>query len=292
MNAFLFMAISPNNSLTAHMSKDNDLMKNVFGFCELQTGTHNDIQEFTFQLEGKQIRVTEIDGSYWFVATDVCDILGIKNSRQALSYLDEDQTDCGITNDTMGRAREASIISESGLYELIFKSRMRAAKVFRRWVSNVVLPAIRQDGAYILGEEKVLTGEISEEELVARSVVIMNKKLIRLEEENAQLQNENIELFPMASKYHSFLDSKGGLDLTGTAKVLGTTAPLLAKHLRAIGWLWARKDRVLPMKKAVDKGYMRTVPVVRDGDFVSLQTVITPKGFDVLADSKGMKAAA
>ena len=267
-------------------------MKSVFGICELQTGANSDIQEFTFPEAGKPIRVIEIDGSHWFVATDVCNILGIKNSRQALSYLDEDQTDCVITNDAMGRARETSIISESGLYELIFKSRKRAAKVFRRWVSNDVLPAIRQDGAYILGEEKVLTGEISEEEMVARSVVIMNKKLIRLEEENAQLQSENQELFPMASKYHNFLNSKGGLDLTGTAKALGTTAPLLAKYLRSVGWIFARKDRIIPMKKAVDKGYMRTVPVLRDGGFVSLQPLITPKGFDALADSAGMKAAA
>lgn len=69
-----------------------------------------------------------------------------------------------------GFARGAAIVSESGLYALILGSRMPKAKAFRRWVTGVVLPAIRKDGAYIKGEEKVVTGEMSKVPKVDRRV--------------------------------------------------------------------------------------------------------------------------
>ena len=83
----------------------------------------------------------------WFVAIDVCRILEIRNSRDAINNLDEDEKGVAIT-DTPGGMQEMNIVSEPGLYKLIFRSRKPEAKQFTRWVTHEVLPAIRQQGAY------------------------------------------------------------------------------------------------------------------------------------------------
>jgi prophage antirepressor-like protein len=87
------------------------------------------------------------DGSIWFYTKAACDILGLPNSSQAIKSLDDDEK--GVTiNDTLGGRQTVSIISESGLYALILKSRKPQAKAFRRWVTGVVIPAIREQGFY------------------------------------------------------------------------------------------------------------------------------------------------
>lgn len=95
------------------------------------------------------VRVVEKDGDPWFVAKDVCDCLDIGNSRQALTYLDEDEK--GVTtNDTLGGVQEMSIVSESGLYSLILRSRKSESKTFKRWIVREVIPTIRKTGSYSL----------------------------------------------------------------------------------------------------------------------------------------------
>lgn len=88
------------------------------------------------------------DGELWFVAADVCDILGIKNHRDALDRLDVDEKGVALT-DTLGGAQEILTLSEGGLYTLILRSRSAVtpgtpAHRFRRWVTSELLPAVRQ----------------------------------------------------------------------------------------------------------------------------------------------------
>lgn len=94
------------------------------------------------------IRAVDRDGVGWFVGNDVCGALEISNARHALSRLDEDERDCVAIDDAIGRERETTIISEAGVYSLVFTSRKEAAKQFKRWVTHEVLPAIRQTGRY------------------------------------------------------------------------------------------------------------------------------------------------
>lgn len=82
------------------------------------------------------------------MAKDVCDVLKIKNNRQAMSYLDDDEKGV-ITNDTLGGEQKMNTVSEAGLYSLIFRSRKPEAKAFKRWVCHEVLPSIRKNGAYL-----------------------------------------------------------------------------------------------------------------------------------------------
>lgn len=105
------------------------------------------LQVFYNENENVSVRTKVIDGEPWFVGKDVCDLLGLVNSRKSLQALDEDEK--GVTNGyTLGGNQELTIINESGLYHLIFISRKPEAKVIRRWVTGTVLPSIRRTGSY------------------------------------------------------------------------------------------------------------------------------------------------
>ena len=79
-----------------------------------------------------------LEGEPWFVAADVCRALGLGNSRQTLSYLDDDEKGV-ITSDTLGGKQEMSTINEPGLYSLILRSRKPEAKAFKRWITHEVI---------------------------------------------------------------------------------------------------------------------------------------------------------
>ncbi|MGW8190165.1 BRO family protein [Sphingomonas hankookensis] len=102
------------------------------------------------------VRAIERGGVAWFVANDVCGALEIGNSRQAVARLEDDERDCVTTNDAIGRERETTVISESGVYALVFTSRKEAAKRFRRWVTQEVLPAIRTTGRYEVANDPAI----------------------------------------------------------------------------------------------------------------------------------------
>lgn len=101
-----------------------------------------------FEYEDKRpFRIIDRNGEPWFVLGDVCRELEIGNPSQAASTLDEDEKGI-ITNDTLGGAQKMVIISESGLYSLILRSRKPEAKRFKKWVTKEVLPSIRKTGGY------------------------------------------------------------------------------------------------------------------------------------------------
>lgn len=94
------------------------------------------------------VRNMVIKGEPWFVAKDVCDILGLTNSRKATAGLDAEEK--GVTiSDTPGGQQSLTIINESGLYSLIMQSHKPEAKAFKKWVTSEVLPSIRKYGYYI-----------------------------------------------------------------------------------------------------------------------------------------------
>ncbi|HHW5759898.1 TPA: BRO family protein [Staphylococcus aureus] len=105
-----------------------------------------DLQVFNF--EELPVRTLSIDGEPYFVGKDVADILGYSNSRKALlDHVDEeDKLTSRIV--TAGQNRNQTIINESGLYSLIFSSKLENAKRFKRWVTSEVLPTLRKTGAY------------------------------------------------------------------------------------------------------------------------------------------------
>lgn len=116
-----------------------------------------------FDWQGTPLRTfRDAKGFVWFVAQDVCQALDLTNTARTLERLDEDTK--GVTTvNTLGGRQTVTTINEPGLYALIFRSRKASAKAFQRWVTHDVLPAIRQDGLYIRGEERLLSSATLEE---------------------------------------------------------------------------------------------------------------------------------
>lgn len=102
---------------------------------------------FTFNESNRPVRVEVINNEPYFAAKDVSRCLGLENSSQAISKLDDDEKGV-ITNDTLGGKQNLAAVNESGLYNLIFQSRKPQAKSFRKWVTSEVLPSIRKTGKY------------------------------------------------------------------------------------------------------------------------------------------------
>lgn len=101
-----------------------------------------------FDYHGNTVRTVERDGEPCFVLKDVCAVLGIANHKMTAQRLDEDEVSWADLTDSLGRKQGATIINESGLYNVILRSDKPEAKPFRKWVTSEVLPAIRKTGGY------------------------------------------------------------------------------------------------------------------------------------------------
>ncbi|AOA58230.1 BRO-N domain-containing protein [Acinetobacter larvae] len=104
------------------------------------------LTQFTFH-DQHDIRIIDINGELWFVATDVANALDYRMASDMTRFLDDDEK--GTHNlRTPSGSQDLSIINESGLYSAILKSRKPEAKRFKKWVTSEVLPAIRKTGKY------------------------------------------------------------------------------------------------------------------------------------------------
>lgn len=131
-----------------------------------------------FEYQKKQVRTVLVKKRVWFVAKDVCDVLGLGNVSQALSSLDDDEKNTIILNEGIRGNPTISIISESGMYSLVLSSRKPEAKAFKKWITSEVLPQIRETGRYVPKHQGVLPGEahtqIEVQKDMSRSVNALN----------------------------------------------------------------------------------------------------------------------
>lgn len=101
----------------------------------------------SYQFDENPVRVVMIADDPWFVASDVARVLGYNRAPDMIRNLDDDEKGVHIVH-TLGGEQQLSIVSESGLYAAVLKSRRPEAKKFRKWVTSEVLPALRRDGKY------------------------------------------------------------------------------------------------------------------------------------------------
>ena len=115
----------------------------------------NEIRAFENKEEFWNVRAVEIDGGPWFVGKDVANILKYENPGKAIRmHVDAEDKKMGVQDgtpsikDNLGREQYPVFINESGVYSLIFRSKLPKAKEFKRWVTSEVLPSIRKTGSY------------------------------------------------------------------------------------------------------------------------------------------------
>ena len=225
-----------------------------------------------FEYEGKSVRVVNKEGEPWWVAKDVCDILGLTDARKSVNLLDKDERNSIPVADSMARMQNTNIINEPGLYSLILRSRKPEAKAFKRWITHEVLPSIRQKGEYVAPEtqsvpdaiEAALINEIEALPPIERAKlqIVMNKpdfserlaivaesKLT--EEVNAMLQNSDPALSPKR------LPTKS--KTAGTNGQFMDDAELCEKLLISIVTLRKYMQSGPPRKRYANTGDIRTI---------------------------------
>ena len=118
-----------------------------------ETSENYEVMTFQFSESKQPVRNVLIDQKPWFVGKDVCDVLGLQNNRQAIRELDDDEK-LMYKIYTSGQNRDTWLISESGLYALIFRSSKPYAKTFRKWVTSEVIPSLLKKGYYGMNNQK------------------------------------------------------------------------------------------------------------------------------------------
>ncbi|QWH26555.1 phage antirepressor Ant (plasmid) [Bacillus mycoides] len=243
----------------------------------------NQLQVFNNEEFG-QVRTVVQGEDVWFVAQDVCDVLGINKQRDAYSRLDEDERG-SVLVDTLGGQQNVNAINESGLYSLILRSRKPQAKSFKKWVTSEVLPSIRKHGAY-------MTDQVLEQAVTNPDFAIgLLTKLKEEKEKLAAAQQQIMQQQPLVTFAEACMQSDKSLKVSEVAK-------LAAKHNIKIGqrqlfaklreWNLMFKQSTEPTQPAVEKGYFEIAQGVKQkpsGEpFTWTTTYVTPKGQAYIID--------
>lgn len=138
----------------------------------------NNIQIFN-NTEFGSVRTMVIDNEPWVVGKDVAEILGYKDTSDAMRRHVDDEDKLTRRFTDSGQNREMYIINESGLYSLILSSKMPNARKFKRWVTSEVLPAIRKTGHY----------EMENYSPEMQAILMHDKKLVKMDERVTTLEN-------------------------------------------------------------------------------------------------------
>lgn len=231
----------------------------------------------TFNFEELPVRTLTVDDEPYFVGKDVAEILGYAKARNAIAkHVDfEDKKDAPIQG-TLGGTQKMTIINESGLYSLIFSSKLESAKRFKRWVTSEVLPAIRKHGIY--ATDSVIEQTLQNPDYIITVLTEYKKE----KEQNLLLQQEIGELKPKADYVDEILKSTGTLATTQIAADYGISAQKLNKLLHEARLQRKVNKQWVLYSEHMGKSYTEsdTIPIVRsDGrEDTVLQTRWTQKG--------------
>nr|DAQ32177.1 MAG TPA: repressor domain protein [Caudoviricetes sp.] len=194
----------------------------------------NELQIFNNEEFG-EVRMAEINGKPYFVATDVATALGYTNPRKAIS------DHCkGVTKrdtPTSSGVQQMSYINEGDLYRLIMKSKLPSAEKFEKWVMEEVLPSIRKNGGYIAGQET-----LSDEELLSKALMVAQRKI---DEKNNIIAMQDSRIQGMIPK-EIFADA---VATSHTSILIGDLAKLICQNGVQIGqkrlFEWLRENNFL-----------------------------------------------
>lgn len=243
---------------------------------------NNSIQRFDFK--GAALRtLTDENGEPWFVAKDVCDVLGYTNASKAIS--DHVDSEDKLNNESLSSLgqRGGWLVNESGLYSLVLSSKLPTAKEFKRWVTHEVLPQIRKTGGYIP------TSEADDDmTILAKAVMIGQRTMEQQQRKIAAQQTRIVELEPKARFADAVAASDGTCLVGELAKMLRQNGMDIGQNrlfrlLQADGYLGkSGSNRNVPTQRAMELGLFRikeTTVTHADGHTtVSRTPKVTGKG--------------
>ncbi|AML46817.1 hypothetical protein HO456_07980 [Streptococcus suis] len=227
-----------------------------------------------------EVQLVELNNEPWFIGKEIAEILGYKNSRDALSkHVDEE--DKGVAKrDTLGGSQDQVIINESGLYSLILKSKLPQAKQFKRWVTSEVLPAIRKHGGY-LTDNKLEEALLNPDTLISLATQLKEEREARkqLQVANSQLMVDNQIMQPKAQYFDDLVARNLLTSFRDTAKMLKI------KEREFINWLLDKKflyrdkkGKLVPFANKNDGLFEIKETKNESTAWKGTQTLVTPKG--------------
>lgn len=245
----------------------------------------NAIVKKSFKFNSMKIRTAIIDGEPWFVAKDVCDVLGIANPRNATARIPD--KDKGVRQmDTLGGVQNISIISEAGLYRLVLRSDKPEAEPFIDWVTSKVLPALRKTGSYTCKGSKYELPQTFAEAL--RMLADSVEAREQLEAQNAQLTAREAENQPKVDFYEAVKKSESTCLVRVLARYLkqngyDTGQNRLYAWMKNNGYIHkGGRSKNLPTQKSMNAGLFKvkmTEQELPNGDkIVQHTTLVTTKG--------------
>lgn len=217
-----------------------------------------------------EIRTLMIDGEPWFVGRDVAIALGYAKPQNAIpTFVDTDDTlKRGIT-DNLGRIQSTTVINESGVYALVFGSKLESAKAFKRWVTHEVIPSIRKHGAY-------LTPQKIEDALLNPDVIINLALQLKAEKQ------KNAELAAKAAYYDMVAGASGSTNFRDTAKMLGLSEKKFIETVLGEKYCYRAVDKkIVPYSQYMVAGWFEVREVYYgspEDPHCTIQTRITPYG--------------
>lgn len=229
-----------------------------------------------FNFGDYQVRTVIKEGEPWFVAKDVCSVLEVSNTSDAVSRIDyEDKAEVAITDTSSNgvtQSRTLTIINESGLYSLILTSRKPEAKAFKKWVTSEVLPSIRKQGKY---EVKPTVPQSYSQALLeaGRLAAIVEQQELLMQEQKEAL----ILAAPKVEYVDNFVERGNNRSLTDVAKELEISAKELGRWLRQEGHAWKNKTPLRWKQTFIDSGYGSQKLFSNENVNIS-QALVTPEG--------------
>ncbi|PDH70723.1 antirepressor [Bacillus licheniformis] len=237
----------------------------------------NQLQK-VFNYQDQQVRTVVKDGEPWFVAKDVCDVLGITDARKSVNLLDEDERNSVPVTDSLGRNQETFIINEPGLYSLILRSRKPEAKQFKRWITHEVIPTIRKTGGYVANDDLFIQTYLPQADE-------QTKQLFKVTLHTMKEQSKQIETMKPKALFADAVETSESSILVGElAKILQQNGVdigqnRLFKWLRENGYLIRKKGESLnlPTQRSMDMGLFEIKKRTINNPDGSVRTTRTPK---------------
>lgn len=227
-----------------------------------------------------EIRVMLIDDDPWFVGKDIAAALGYKDTVNALKAHVDEQDKAGWRITTQFGEKETTIINESGLYSLIFSSKLEGAQRFKHWVTHEVLPSIRKHGMYMT--DNLLETAIANPDFVIGLIQNMKaekEKSAALQMQNKQLCEKNKEMQPKADYFDDLVAWNVSTNFRATAKELRIPERLFIKMLISDGYIYRDKSKgILPKAGKGDSLFAVKEYCNQKNKHGGVQTRVTPKG--------------
>jgi anti-repressor protein len=215
------------------------------------------MNNLTFNFNGNSITVVVKNGEPWFIGSEVCSILEVKNTGDAYSRLkDYEKSTVVITDGTSGNPNKA-IISESGLYRLVLTSRKPQAEAFQDWVVQEVLPSIRKTGSYSINKpisEDDYMEHLIKEFNLPRNYVEALKQLVVKEEERLVLKESLTKAEEVLDVYRAITSDKASISFKQVADALAIKnmgRNNLIKFLRSENFL-VKSGQVVPCRPHIE----------------------------------------